>query len=233
MVAELVMGPQPPAARSTFAALRTGRDRAAFSGWEVAGWVRWLEGLRGAYERRMNRVCRALDEGSLLLRMGRPPSSHPDAEWGVVTSTRVYDYAWPRGGMFVWLRMRFDRHPLWRVARRKPGSSGVVDGPALSMALMLYLASKPHLVVVSPGTMFAATEGVRAEVAWAHFRLCFAAETEEMVDACSVRFVEGVHSFWKIRSVARLEEILKDDPTSAAASGGSDESEYLGAWSGC
>ncbi|KAL1882695.1 hypothetical protein VTK73DRAFT_1607 [Phialemonium thermophilum] len=211
MVAELVMGPQPAAARAAFAALRTAKERATFSGWKMDGWVRWLAGLRGAYERRMNRMCRILDDGSA--RLGTARSTHPsDADWGIVTKTPLFDFKWPRGGMFVWLRVHFERHPLWG-ARRTDGE-GMIDGTAISTALLLYLVRKPFLVIVSTGLMFSATEKVRTKMGWAFFRLCFAAETEENVDAASQRFVEGLHSFWRIRKVEQLQDILGDAPFS-------------------
>jgi DNA-binding transcriptional MocR family regulator len=230
MVAELVMGPQPPATKAAFFALRSSRERAAFTGWKVDGWVRWLEGLRGAYERRMNRVCRILDEGSTAFQTRRPAYG-PAAGWGVVSKMDLFDFAWPRGGMFVWLRVNFEQHPLWR-ARRTDPAAGLIDGPVMSTALMLYLASAPHLVLLAPGTMFSATDRVREEVAWAYFRLCFAAEAEEKVDACSERFVDGVKKFWRIRKVADLEHIL-DNPILASSEEPIAEMGNLGVWQGC
>ena len=36
-------------------------------GWDFTGWVRWLEGLRGNYERRMNRACDILERGQKVV----------------------------------------------------------------------------------------------------------------------------------------------------------------------
>lgn len=231
MVAELVMGPQPPAAKSAFAALRSSKDRSTFTGWRVDGWVRWLEGLRGSYERRMTRVCRTLDQGSTILRMGRPAADR-DADWGVVIKTRLFDFAWPRGGMFIWLRVNFEKHPTWG---SQGSSDGVVDGPMLGKALMLFLAAKPFRVLAAPGSMFSTTEEVLEESAWAYYRLCFAAETEERVDVFSERFVEGVQQFWKIRTAKQIEDILKSPLQVAAPEEESTEGDMgnLGAWMGC
>ena len=41
------------------------------NGWKVDGWVRWLEGLRGNYERRMNVMCELLEENKYILKTGR------------------------------------------------------------------------------------------------------------------------------------------------------------------
>lgn len=224
VIAELVMGPQPEAAKLAFLSLRTAKERAAFTGWQMDGWVRWLEGLRGEYERRMNRMCRILDAGRFQLKQGTPARA-ADADWGVITKTPLYAYDWPRGGMFVWVRMLLESHPLWGAATSAGAS---VDGPMLSSALTIFLTTAPYRVLVSAGTMFSATPEIRKEVGWGYLRLCFAAESDENVDLCSQRFVDGVHKFWKIKNVATLEDLLKDLLTVAAAA-----EEQDGAWFGC
>ncbi|KAH8908664.1 aromatic amino acid aminotransferase [Coniochaeta sp. PMI_546] len=215
MVAELVMGPDSSAdseAKKSFAALRSNKDRADFTGWKIDGWVRWLEGLRGQYERRMNRMCQILDENSFQLKTGAFANSS-DGDWGVVTKTQLFDFSWPRGGMFVWIRMHFEKHPLWHAQRTD--APIVVDGTALSTALMMFLTRKQYLVLVSPGMMFSADDKVRREIGWAYYRLCFAAETEERVDSCTERFVAGVQKFWRIKDVKVIEDIINNSPIAA------------------
>ncbi|RYP57035.1 hypothetical protein DL769_009739 [Monosporascus sp. CRB-8-3] len=231
VVAEAVMGPQPEAALSAFFSGRSARDRAAFAGWRMDGWVRWLEGLRGEYERRMNAMCRALEEGAHQLKQSTPRAG-PDADWGVVTKTRLYDFRWPRGGMFAWVRMRFETHPLWRAPR--PGRGDAVDGEALSRALLVFLTRRPYLVIVSPGAMFGATERVRRRRGWAYFRLCFAAEPADAVGPCSRRFVDGVQRFWRIKEVGELDDIL-DEASAADAEADADVGGLtnLASWMGC
>ncbi|KAI5292924.1 hypothetical protein KEM56_006169, partial [Ascosphaera pollenicola] len=63
----------------------------------MTGWVRWLEGLRGMYERRMNRMCTILDSGSSLvssstrLRATSGSSSvGTPGDWEVITTTPLY-----------------------------------------------------------------------------------------------------------------------------------------------
>ena len=92
MIAELIMGPHDP---------KHGRgggrgDR----GWQVDGWVRWLQGLRGNYERRMRTMCSILEEGKVLVKSGRRKSI--DNEWSVIDKANLFDFKWPLGGMFVW-----------------------------------------------------------------------------------------------------------------------------------
>lgn len=228
VIAELVMGTQPPAAEAAFRALRSNKEKSTFSGWKMDGWVRWLEGLRGEYERRMNKMCRILDEGCFQLKQGTPRSA-ADADWGVITKTQLYEFSWPRGGMFIWLRMFFEDHPLWGAV----GSDGTpVDGTALSTGLMIFLTTKPYLVLVSPGMMFSATDEIRRDAGWAYYRLCFAAETDENIERCSKAFTEGVQKFWRMKNVEELEELIKKSPVAAAEEAG-DELQNIGTWLGC
>ncbi|KAM0335694.1 hypothetical protein ACHAQA_000744 [Verticillium albo-atrum] len=204
MVSELIMGPQP-AAKAAYAALPAAQ-RPAFAGWDTSGWVRWLAGLRGQYERRMSRMARILDAGAHQLKQSTPTRDDL-ADWGVVTKTRLYEFDWARGGMFLWLRLRFETHPLWKAEGR---SVPLVDGAVLTAALLSLGTRRPHLVLAAPGLMFAANEGIKAESAWAYFRLCFAAVAEDEVEACSERFVGLIHKFWRIKSVREIEELLED-----------------------
>ncbi|KAK0727230.1 pyridoxal phosphate-dependent transferase, partial [Lasiosphaeria miniovina] len=213
LVAELVMGPQPEAAKAAFRALGRG-EQARFAGWHMDGWVRWLEGLRGSYERRMVRMCRLLDAGADLVDMFSSPLD--SFEWGVVTKTRLFDYQWPRGGMFIWLRVHFERHPLWQAPvivsslssdDDNGGHHHIMDGPTLSLALMLFLTAKKYLVLCASGSMFGATAAVPA--AWAYYRLCFAAETEANIDLSAQRFTAGVQDFFRLADVADIEKILE------------------------
>lgn len=244
LISELVMGPLPTAASSSSSSSsspsavvvsKKSKNDPTFSGWQVDGWVRWLEGLRGEYERRMNRMCTILDEGSFQLKQGTPVRS-VDADWGVITKTQLFSFDWPRGGMFVWIRLHFEAHPLWQAPRANGVDGDVFDGPLFSMALMLWLSSKPHLVLVSPGTMFSADDSVREERGWAYFRLCFAAETDENVDACSKRLVAGIQKFWKIKKAQEFNDILNNSPAAMAEAAEANqvgELGNLGVWMGC
>lgn len=229
VISELVMGQQPAAVVRSWLSLRSDVERAGFTGWQTDGWVRWIEGLRGEYERRMNRMCRLLDEGAVWVKQGTPRAA-ADSDVCVLTKTQLYDFDWPRGGMFVWVRVYLENHPLFGV----PSSDGanLIDGTALSTGLMLFLTKKPYLTLVSPGMMFSSTETVRKEVGWQYFRLCFAAESEENVDACSRRFAQGVKKYWGLKKAEELEDILKDYPMSAQDEG-EEQVGNLGMYMGC
>ncbi|KAI0969811.1 pyridoxal phosphate-dependent transferase [Xylaria arbuscula] len=204
LIAENIIGPQPEATAAFNA--KSSRDRATFTGWKTDGWVRWLEGLRGEYERRMITMCNLLEENAYQLKQSTPVRD-ADSDWGVITKTRLYEFKWPRGGMFLWVKMHFETHPLFGAI----GSEGsVINGVALNTALMLFLTHKPHLVAVSTGTLFSATPEIAAREGWSYFRLCFAAETDEMISACSIRFGQAVQKFWRIKKVAEIEALLEE-----------------------
>ncbi|KAM3474109.1 hypothetical protein MY8738_008058 [Beauveria namnaoensis] len=211
MVVEMLMGPSQKEKIKSFRLLST-KEKAKFGGWELDGWVRWLEGLRGVYERRMLRMCSLLDESLFQLKQSTPISDL-DSDWGVITKTRIMSYDWPRGGMFVWVRIHLENHPLWQA---EGTSVPVLDGPALAQALMIFLTHKPQLIIAAPGTMFAATPHVAEETAWAYLRLCFGTETEENIEPCSRRFAAGLQRFWRIKSVEGMERLIAELKSSSA-----------------
>lgn len=207
MVAETIMGKQPETVSSSFFSLSS-RDQLKFNGWSMDGWVRWLEGLRGAYEKRMNRMCAILDEHSYQLKQSTPVK-HTDADWGVITKTQILSFDWPRGGMFLWLRIHFENHPLWQTKGKK---IPVFDGPNLATGLFILLTHKPYLVLGAPGSMFSANPSIAGERGWQYVRLCFAAEAEAEVGPCSERFGKGLQKFWKIKA-DEMEDLIREYST--------------------
>jgi len=181
-------------------------------GWNADGWVRWIEGLRGNYERRMNVMASTLDAGKEIVKSGRRNSlsealaantlsDNDDDEWAVVEKTQIYSFDWPVGGMFLWVRLHFETHPL----------AGKVPGPRLSRAMWLFWTTKPYLVLVSPGTIFSPTPEIRDSEGWQYYRLCFAACDEDQLLPISKRFVDGVNAFWRIKDVKKIDKLLEEE----------------------
>lgn len=207
LIAELIRGPQPATTLSAFNALSL-HHKATFSGWRLDGWVRWLAGLRGEYERRMALMCSILEENTYQLKQSTPTRAS-DADWGVITKTRILTFDWPRGGMFVWARVHFENHPLYRT----PGEEiPVLDGPTLANAFLIFTTHAPNLVLGSPGAMFSATPEIRAERGWSYVRLCFAAESDENIENGSRRYAESLQRFWRIKDVAAIEKLVAELP---------------------
>lgn len=186
MIAELIMGPHNKHSRGG------GRNDV---GWQTDGWVRWLEGLRGNYERRMQTMCDILDKGASLVKSGRRKSI--SAEWSIVDKVPLYDFIRPMGGMFIWIHMNFESHPLWKKTTPQK----------LAQALWVHLTTPNYLVLVAPGAIFAPTEEILEEKGWAYFRLCFAAVDEPEVEGMGRRFVAGVQHFWGLKNLDDIDEM--------------------------
>ena len=210
VIAELIMGPHNKHGRGG------GQD---CQGWQTDGWVRWLEGLRGTYERRMQTTCGIFEEGKELVKTGRFTKSpktkaktstvhgepiddeqQDEAEWSVVQKTQLYTFTWPLGGMFVWLQLHLDTHPLWHRYSSHPEK--------LSQALWVHLTTTPYLILVCPGSIFATTEQLEREESWKFFRFCFAAVDEGEVEGTSQRFVDGVRAFWGKKDLDDVEALV-------------------------
>ncbi|KAF4984305.1 hypothetical protein FDECE_17118 [Fusarium decemcellulare] len=204
LIAQVLLGPHPSALEA-FNVLSEA-EKPSFTGWKLDGWVRWLEGLRGEYERRMTRMCTILEENAFQLKQSTP--ERPDADWDVITKTRLLEFDWPRGGMFVWLRVHFEQHPLFQA--RGGSSVPVIDGPALAKAFLIHSTHAPHLVLGSPGGMFSATPEILTERGWRYIRLCFAAESDENIDAGTLRFAHSVQRFFRIKDVAEIEKLIAE-----------------------
>jgi DNA-binding transcriptional MocR family regulator len=196
MIAELIMGPQSSS--------DPGKGGAADgSGWKVDGWVRWLEGLRGNYERRMSTMCDTLNKGREAVKAGRRKSLSEvvgDDDWAVVEKTQIFSFVRPLGGMFVWVRFDFSSHPL---AKEVPAAR-------LSRALWIFWTAKPYLCLVAPGAMFAASEAIRDNDSHNCFRLCFAACPAEDVENITDRFTAGAQDFWRIKSKGKIDKLLEE-----------------------
>ncbi|KAK5111433.1 hypothetical protein LTR62_004885 [Meristemomyces frigidus] len=218
IIAELILGPDQHglAAAETKTLSNNHKDKngkgplPTGAGWKADGWVRWLEGLRGNYERRMHKMCSILASNTSIIKTGRRQSLsqqgfEEDEEWSVVETTPVLSFDWPVGGMFVWLRIEFDNHPLYNHYAKANELS------RLSRALWILWTTKPYLVLVSPGTIFSPTAVIAKSEGWKFFRLCFAAIDEEALGPVSERLVEGVKAFFRIKDKSVIEGLLEED----------------------
>ncbi|KXL51207.1 hypothetical protein M433DRAFT_70123 [Acidomyces richmondensis BFW] len=212
MIAELILGPECPRLKDANTA-KSGKGGLHDSdGWKANGWVRWLEGLRGNYERRMTKMCQILDSNKYLVKTGRRNSladtigeDEGGESWAVVEKTQLYSFDWPVGGMFVWLKVHFESHPLYPTYKK----ANELD--RLSRALWFWWTTDPYLILVSPGTMFSPTDEIREKEGWKYFRLCFAAIDEDALAPTSKRLADGVAAFWRIKDKNTIEKLLEED----------------------
>ena len=196
MVAEILVGPSDGPNDGGRGGEKGGQ------GWGVDGYVRWLAGLRGEYERRMQTMCSILEEGRYLMKSSPGDMDANNGKndcmtvWSVVDKVKMYDFVWPRAGMFVWVQLHLETHPLAKKMSRVK----------LSHALWLHLTTRPYLVLVAPATIFCPTPDVLHAKGPDFFRLCFAAVGEDEVKATSHRFVAAFNSFWAMKDAKKLED---------------------------
>jgi DNA-binding transcriptional MocR family regulator len=190
MVAELLIGQDQLAVR------KGAKNEAA---WNMDGWVRWLEGLRGSYERRMRDMCVILENGKSVAIDGVPtrPQTGEDLDsWSVINKVPMYEFNWPVAGMFVWITIRYDTHPLlWKYGPEK-----------VCTALLFFLMKKPFLALAAPGLMFAPSKSV-FERAHQYLRLCFAPMAEDKVTEAAQHFVAGFRAFWQLKNFDDIPEV--------------------------
>lgn len=202
LIAELVMGP------SSNGDPGKGGSKDG-SGWKVDGWVRWLEGLRGNYERRMQVMSSILEDGKYLIHESPRRSSTIESDedgYQILHKTQLYDFAYPMAGMFLWLRAHYETHPLF----------DQVDHQRLARALWTFMTTEPYLVLISPGSIFSPTPEIMEEKGWQYFRLCFAAVDDDLVKTHSEGVVNAFTDFWAIDDVKVIDKLLEDDEAAEA-----------------
>ena len=81
MVAEMLLGPDHTGVET--AKSKGGKGGLPDgAGWKADGWVRWLEGLRGNYERRMNKMAGILHDARYMVKTGRRTSLSMEPDSG-------------------------------------------------------------------------------------------------------------------------------------------------------
>ncbi|KAL3460028.1 pyridoxal phosphate-dependent transferase [Aspergillus heterothallicus] len=191
MVAELILGQQV----DDNSVGSSSKEKAPKEGWQMDGWVRWLEGLRAGYEHRMQQMCIRLEEGQYTTIDAATHSEHEEDSWEILDKVQMFDFSWPTGGMFIWIKVCYDTHPLR--AKYAP--------ERLAKAMWVHFTHKPHLCLLGPGTMFSPTEETQRR-GWQYLRLCFAAMPEDDVVPVSERLVEGFRAFWQRKDLDGLED---------------------------
>jgi DNA-binding transcriptional MocR family regulator len=215
LVAELLVG------QAQSQSTRKSGNEKEMPAWSHAGWTRWLAGLRALYQKEVQ--TGVLAAGRELLLLSHDDNNDNDdskdeemAEWSHVGKTAMYSFVRPAGGMFVWLEMHFETHPLWSKysSSSSPSSPSLFTGPArLSRALWLFWTTQKYKILVAPGSMFAvqATTTKTSAEGWRFFRICFASAPTDLLGPATQRLVEGVRDFWAITDVSVVEKLVEDD----------------------
>lgn len=121
-------------------------------------------------------------------------TDHVDG-WEVVDQVQMFDFVWPKAGMFAWIEVLFDNHPL----------KSQFSHEKFSKAFWIHLTRKPQLCLVGRGSLFAASPKSAAE-AYKFIRVAFAPIEVDEVEPYIRRLVDGFRSFWLRKSSDSLED---------------------------
>lgn len=239
MVAELLIG---PGHKEAYEAMRKGKkkDELPSNGWKMDGWIRWLEGLRGNYERRMRVMAEVLEGGKTIAvpkksekkvvtlpiktNQASPNTRSTTttkntiitpSNWGTLSAAEDPDNDFE----FLTPLKIFDFHIpmagmfLWahfNYPSHPLAHSSKFTLAQLSHAFWIFQTRKPYLILTGPGTLFAPTDAIKQERAWQYFRLSFAAAEEGEIRGLSERFVRAAHDFWDIDDEDVILELLDE-----------------------
>lgn len=157
------------------------------TGWGLAGWVRWLEGLRSTYERRMVKMATVFEDNRFVT--------------FETNQKEMFNFSWPKGGMFIWIQICISNHPLF----------SSVDPKRLMFALWILCTQHPYRVLTNPGGDFAANEAIKEEKGYLFLRFCFAAVEEDLLEVKSRSFVEACRKFWTISDAKDIDFVLHEE----------------------
>lgn len=241
MVAELLIGPDH---KETYEALKRNKSKKggeiASIGWKTDGWVRWLDGLRGNYERRMRAMAEVFEKGKSVMVSEKVSSTEEQRMKIIIRGTRR---AHLDPALRTCSRLRAVSSDFDSTADNDPDadfemltSTQIYDFdipmagmffwihfnfeshpltkkftlPELAQAFWVFQTRKPYLVLTAPGTIFAPTEDIRLEDAWQYFRICFAAVEEKDITKLSESFVKAAHDYWEIRDEKLIQDLLNE-----------------------
>ncbi|KAF8640115.1 hypothetical protein AX17_001351 [Amanita inopinata Kibby_2008] len=192
--------------------------------WKFDGYIRWLRGLRMQYRQRRDFFVDCLweqfdlglgmsSEGAwtgctvLTARQKHTKPKGPVGEktlFNPVSNPVYFSFVPPTSGMFVWLRMHFEHHPLFPSSGSGEletnlwtalAEAGVLFGPGKFHTREFY--EKLDKARTNQGNMFVAQPEPETSSGFGHFRVSFSnAEFTELKSAVKI-FASVLEDFWK------------------------------------
>lgn len=141
--------------------------------WGSAGWMNWLDNLTKEYKERRD-----------LMLAGLEPYNKIDGEL-------ILDYSVPKAGMFVWIDVKFDKHPM-------KDSFSCLE---LSRAFWVFQTQEPHPTLISPGYFYAPSPHAGDHTS-SYFRLSFAPSSKTVLENAGECMGRNSHEFWKLDEAA-------------------------------
>ncbi|KAL5867612.1 hypothetical protein ACKVWM_011599 [Pyricularia oryzae] len=113
----------------------------------------------------------------------------------------MFDFRWPMGGMFLWVEIKIENHPL----------AVSVDLRRLMCDLWIKCIRPPYLVLKVTGDDFAETEAVKTGRGYKFLRFCLAAIEEDLFEENSASFIAVCRDFWSIRRKKDVKRIITEE----------------------
>ncbi|RDW85519.1 hypothetical protein BP5796_03844 [Coleophoma crateriformis] len=173
------------------------------SKWGIMGYVQWLSSLRDQYRIRRDWMCDAIASKFDV----KPASSLdiPGAEGLVAlakgTSTPIFSFVPPTGGMFIWTRFYLNTFPAFQKLRADESCKD----PELACEDALWVDLCEAKVLLIPGYYYipwegptkATTKSRGGEAGIGHFRLAFSMSSKEEMNEALSRMATVVDAFLK------------------------------------
>ncbi|KAF9009104.1 hypothetical protein BDQ17DRAFT_1349532, partial [Cyathus striatus] len=169
--------------------------------WQYSGYIQWLKGLQAQYKARRDFFIDCLSEEFELRQIfvtagawegcdafvahekGRNIRNEKYCSDGHTMT--MFSFVPPTSGMFLWLKLHFDNHPLFKSHGHK------------SLETKLWVALAEAGVLFGPGSLFAAMPSSDGAEGPGHFRISFSnAEYHLMKKAISI-FARVITQFFQ------------------------------------
>lgn len=151
--------------------------------WGYDGWNAWLDSLRAEYQERRDLMVNVLD-----------PYKH-------VNDELVLDYQKPAAGMFLWIKVQFQKHPLAEHFTLQE----------MGRAFWTFNATHEQPVLVTPGYFFAPSL-LDVEHMAPYIRLSYAPSEKCNLQKESLAFGKNVHDFWRVTDVDEMRQLANNFP---------------------
>lgn len=151
--------------------------------WGHAGWMNWLHNLEMEYHDRRDRLCRGLEK------------------WIFLGAVRILEYSPPQAGMFVWMQVHFEQHPLY----------DMVGSLNLSRAFWMFQTEQARPTLVNPGYMFAPVPDDAEHMA-RYFRMSFAPSDKEDLEESAHLVGKAAHEFWSVTEFNNMRQLYEAFP---------------------
>lgn len=151
--------------------------------WGIEGWNKWTGDLRDEYQERRDLMVDVLEK------------------YRYVDDDLVLDFGKPAAGMFVWIKMQFQKHPL----------ANHFTLQDMARAFWTFNATHDQPVLVTPGYFFAPSQ-LDVEHMAPYIRLSYAPSEKGNLHKESEAFGKNTHDFWRVTDIEEMKQLAANFP---------------------